>query len=405
MDICNRFRVVYHVRGSHEEALDRARAICLEQTVEMDDCVVPDGFIRDHITGRLESFGPMCPPEDVGQNEASTSPLSPVPPPTPVVVYQAVISYAVDTTARELTQFLNVVFGNTSLKPGIRIHGLDPGPLLESFRGPRFGIEGLRRLVQVWDRPLLCTALKPMGRSPAELADIAEQFASGGMDVIKDDHGLTNQAFCPYRERVEACVEAVRRANARTGRHAIYVPNVTAPTLDVLSRARLAREAGAGGLLVAPGLVGFDAMRTLAEDDTIGLPILSHPAFLGSLVTAHENGIRHGILFGQLQRMAGADASIYPNWGGRFGFTRAECLDISRGCKDAMGAPSNGERHEMSPIFPTPGGGMNLDRLPELVEAYGNDVLFLVGGALYGRSPDLEASARTFLDLVKQRDP
>ena len=46
--------------------------------------------------------------------------------------------------------------------------------------GPRFGIEGLREKVGVPVGPILCTALKPMGRSVAELADMAYAFAKGG---------------------------------------------------------------------------------------------------------------------------------------------------------------------------------------------------------------------------------
>jgi ribulose-bisphosphate carboxylase large chain len=78
-------------------------------------------------------------------------------------------------------------------------------------------------------------------------------------------------------------------------------------------------------------------MRSLAEDEEVNLPIISHPAFLGTMVTSPENGFSHAVIFGQLQRLAGADISIYPNYGGRFGFTRAECESISKSCRTPMG--------------------------------------------------------------------
>jgi ribulose-bisphosphate carboxylase large chain len=71
----------------------------------------------------------------------------------------------------------------------------------------------------------------------------------------------------------------------------------------------------------------------------------------------------HQLLFGQLPRLAGADASIYPSFGGRFGFSKDECLSIVRGTDMDMGP--------LKPIFPTPGGGMSLDRVPEMLDAYG----------------------------------
>ena len=104
------------------------------------------------------------------------------------------------------------------MQPGIRVLRLDlPPSLLQQFKGPRFGREGLRALLGVADRPLLGTALKPMGLPAADLADLAYQLALGGVDIIKEDHGLTDQPFAPFAERVPRCAEAVARANRQTG--------------------------------------------------------------------------------------------------------------------------------------------------------------------------------------------
>ena len=365
-----RFQVVYHIVDTEAAALEKAQAICLEQTVEVGPELVPTGFIHEHIVGRLEQFLPVT-----------------------ANCYAATISYAIETAAGELTQLLNVIFGNTSIKPGIRVQRLIFGEkLLAWFDGPRFGIAGLRQLVGVATQPLLCTALKPMGKSVAELAQLAYQFALGGVDIIKDDHGLTNQPFCPFTERVQACSEAVHRANRQTGKNCLYVPNITAPYQQLRERAIYAREMGAGALLIAPGLTGFDSLRALAIDNAIKLPLISHPAFLGTMVTHPHNGLAHGVLFGQLQRLSGADATIYPNYGGRFGFTREECRDIATSCREPLG--------NYAPIFPMPGGGMTLAKLPDLLNEYGNEVVLLVGGALYTHSLDIVANGHYILSLV-----
>lgn len=367
-----RFRVVYHVTGDEAEARARAEDICIEQTIEFPAELVPEGDIRHQIFGRLESLQPLDPGH-----------------------YEAIISYAVETSAFELTQFLNVIFGNISIKPGIRVERLElPPSLLGAFKGPRFGRGGLRAWLDVPERPLLSTALKPMGLSAKDLADLAYQFALGGIDMIKDDHGLANQLFAPYEERVQCCTEAVERANQETGRKCIYMPNITAPADQVLQRALFAKKAGAGGLLVAPGLIGLDTMRQLADDDRIALPLMSHPALQGSFVTSPDNGISHYTLFGQIPRLAGADASIYPNYGGRFSFSREECRSIVEGTAEPMA--------HIKPIFPTPGGGMSLARVPEMLEIYGRDVIFLIGGGLHKRGPDLVENCRYFRRLVEQ---
>src|SRR4030042_1409755 len=111
-----RFSVLYNLTGEEKAAYQKAKDVCLEQTVEVPDALVPDGMIREHVLGRIESF------------EAR-----------PEGGYAARISYAVEIAGRELTQLLNVVFGNISMTAGIRAERLDlPGALLQAYKGPRF---------------------------------------------------------------------------------------------------------------------------------------------------------------------------------------------------------------------------------------------------------------------------
>ena len=365
-----RFRVVYRLIGDEAEAREKARDICLEQTVEFPADLIPEGEIREQIIGRVEVF------EARGEGH-----------------WEVVISYAVETSGFELAQLLNVIFGNTSLKPGVRVERLEmPEALLSAFKGPRFGRAGWRARLDAPERPLFCTALKPMGLPPRALADLAYQFALGGIDIIKDDHGLADQPFAPFKERVELCAEAVARANRESGQKCIYMPNVTGPVDKVRDNALFAKEAGAGGLLISSGLTGLDMMRRLADDDRIVLPIMTHPALQGSFVTRPDEGISHYALFGQIARLAGADASIFPNYGGRFSFSREDCRRIAEGTAAPMG--------HLKPIFPTPGGGMSLARVPEMLDLYGREVIFLIGGGLHKHGPDLAESCRYLRQLV-----
>jgi S-methyl-5-thioribulose 1-phosphate isomerase len=270
-----------------------------------------------------------------------------------------------------------------------------PDILLRSFKGPRFGRSGLREYLGVPGRPLLCTALKPLGLPPEGFANMAYRFALGGIDIIKDDHGLADQVVARFQDRVALCTQAVARANRETGLRCMYMPNVTAPCDEIRARAHFAKEQGAGGFLVAPGLVGFDAMRCLADDEHLALPIFSHPAFQGTYVLHPSSGMSHQLLFGQLTRLAGADATIYPSFGGRFGFTLEECLSIVRGTEMEMGS--------LKPIFPTPGGGMSLDRVPEMLNVYGQDVVLLIGGGLMALGSDLTENCRRFRRLVETK--
>ena len=142
----SRFRAIYLLQGDQKTARARAEDICIEETIEYPAELVPAGGIREHVFGRIESFEPF--------GEAR---------------YRAVISFADEISGYELPQLVNVLFGNISMKPGIRLVELDlSGSLLSRFKGPRFGINGLRELLGVYNRPLLATATKPMGLSASQ---------------------------------------------------------------------------------------------------------------------------------------------------------------------------------------------------------------------------------------------
>jgi len=184
-----RFVVRYAILGDAAGARQRAEDICLEQTVEFPADLLPAGDIPDQLVGRIEQFEPLDDDR-----------------------FEVAISYALEVAGTELPQLLNVVFGNSSIKPGIRVVRLDlPERLLAGFRGPRFGQQRLREPVGVPRRPLLMTALKPQVMSVAALAELAYRYARAGVDLVKDDHGLAYQGIAPFEARVEACAAAAAR--------------------------------------------------------------------------------------------------------------------------------------------------------------------------------------------------
>jgi len=213
-----------------------------------------------------------------------------------------------------------------------------------------------------------------MGSDAKTLAEMARTLALAGFDLIKDDHSLANQPWATWKERVTYISRAVAEANSITGANAVYVPSLNMPFDQMIDGAHTAKELGAAGLLLLPGITGFDSIRVIASDDTLSLPILGHPTMLGSLVTSKHEGIAHGIIFGTLMRLAGADISIFPNIGGRFSFSEEQCLDIGDKSREKLG--------NLNPMLIAPAGGMTLERIPEMINMYGKDTALLIGGAL-----------------------
>jgi len=240
--LCNeRFVVTYQIEApGYEAAKAIAWGVQVEQTIEFPYDFLTDEDIKRDIVGRLESLEPTADGK----------------------YYLARISYGVECTAFEATQFLNVVFGNSSLQPHIWVVDIELSPaLIGRFRGPRFGLLGVRELVGTPKRAMIQAVIKPMGTSPATLADMCRSYVMGGADVIKDDHGITNQSFCSFEERIKRCAAAVAEANAQSGRHTLYAANVSADGEAVLERAHYAKEMGATALMVAPALIGYGWVR------------------------------------------------------------------------------------------------------------------------------------------------
>jgi len=367
----SRFRVRYQILGDEKTARARAEDICIEQTIEYPADLVPEGGIREHVFGRIETFEPTGPDR-----------------------YETVISYADEISGYEFPQLINVIFGNISMKPALRLMALDlSDDLLSHFKGPRFGVAGLRELIGEPQRPLLFTAIKPIGLSAEQLADMAYKLALGGLDIIKDDHGIANQPFAPFKERVTRIVEAVAEANAKTGFNTLYAPNVTGPSEIMLERIYFAKEAGVTGLMLLPGYCGLDFVRRVAEDDSINLPLITHPAFMGTFTLSPDFGVDHYVLHGQLMRLAGADISVMPNYIGRFSYSPDDCRRITDGCAVPMG--------QLKAIFPGPGGGISPESFADMLTVYGKDVAYLVSGNLHRQSPDLTQNAARFREIIE----
>jgi ribulose-bisphosphate carboxylase large chain len=348
----SRFHVTYRIQAANlAEARARAEGIAYEQTVEVPPDVVPEGYVRDEIVGRVEEVGP--------DGDA----------------FRATVSFSPDSAGSDVAQLLNVVFGNSSIQKGIRVVHLAPGEgIARRHPGARFGVEGVRRLAgRPWGG-LIAPVLKPQGLGAEALARIAEACARGGADIVKEDHGLGDLPAAPFRARVEAVVAALDRAEAETGRRPLYFATLPGPFDRIEAAIAFAKAARVDGLIVMPGLFGFGLVARIAGDEGLAMPVMAHPSFTGSFVQSDEGGIAHGVLYGTLQRLAGTDISVFPNVGGRFGFSAPECRSIAAACLDPAGAGR--------PILPSPGGGMSVERAADMRAMYDEDVVYLLGGSL-----------------------
>lgn len=402
------FRVTYLLTiPEGQSPQEHIRAIQLEQSAELPDHVVR-AMDADWVTGSV-----------IHQQSLTDRQV------------QVTIAWPAQNHGGDITQFLNILFGNISLKQGIIITGIhweDVSPGL--FEGPDWGIDRIREEWDIPERALSCTALKPMGYKTNQLADLVYRFALGGIDIIKDDHGITNQQTAPFRDRVTECVLAAERASQKTGRRSRYFPNITGDPHQVTDRYKMAYGLGADGVLVCPMLTGPALMHQLARSST-DLPIMAHPAFSGTLVareTSSRNrsgernvpgnqnasgsqnefgnqntsnsqiepgghGFEAGLFYGGLWRALGADFVIYPNTGGRFSYTQETCESINREARR--------RDRPFAPSFPVPAGGMQHEKMSHWLDNYGTETTFLIGGSLYENPADIETASKAFTEILR----
>ena len=367
-----RFTVTYRITvRDGRDINDYAQDIAIEQTVEVPLDCIPEEHFREGIIGEIESIEAI----DDGAS-----------------LYSVVISYRCDITGFTIPQLLNVLFGNISLKNNIKLVDISlPESLQEAFPGPSKGIDGIRKILGVYGRPLACTALKPMGLSSDKLAAMAEAYACGGIDLIKDDHGIADQHFSHFRERVALCHSAVEKANAKNDRKTLYFPMVSGRFDEIEGQVRYAVSHGVRGILIAPMLVGLDTVRYLSQE--YDLIVMTHPSMTGAHFHDPCHGMTPALLLGTLFRLIGADISIFPNDGGRFHFTKQECADLT----DALRRPAG----KWNSAFPCPAGGMHLDRIGEMAEFYGMDTVMLIGGSIMQHNADLTQGTKLFMDRIR----
>lgn len=358
----------YRVRSTAGDIEARARAIAIEQSVEMPLGAISDSHVLDHIVGEVMAI------TEVGEG-----------------AYDVRIGLAAATTGHEAGQLLNMLFGNTSIHDDVVLQDLDlPGQMAAAFGGPNHGIAGLRRRVGVEDRALTSSALKPQGSSASRLAELARQMALGGIDYIKDDHGLADQDYSPFAARVAAISAAIDDARQSTGHATRYAPSLAGNLDDLRRQVEGSRQHGLDTLLAAPMVVGIPAFHTIVGENP-DMAFIAHPALAGAARMAPA------MHFGKLFRLLGADAIVYPNHGGRFGYSAATCRAIA----DAARSSWLG----LAPAMPVPAGGMSPARTAEMVDFYGPDVMLLIGGALLESGDRLADASAAFVAAAAAAAP
>ena len=219
------------------------------------------------------------------------------------------VSWSVENFGYNLPVLISTLQGNLyelTQFTGLKLMDIElPASYSNYFHGPQFGIEGCRRLTQVYERPLIGTIIKPsIGMTPAQTAQLVQVLAEAGIDFIKDDELLSESANSSFNDRVDAVMKVINNHAYKTGKKVMYAFNISDEIDTMLKRYEYVVNAGGTCVMLSLNSVGLAGVKKICDQRELA-------------IHGHRNGWgmlnRHPLLgiefpaYQKLWRLAGVD--------------------------------------------------------------------------------------------------
>jgi 2,3-diketo-5-methylthiopentyl-1-phosphate enolase len=296
----------------------------------------------------------------------------------------------------QLPMMLTATIGNISMVPNLKLLDLRmPKATLDQYNGPKFGLDGWWKALGLKKgRPILNNMIKPCSGYPLEVgAKLFKEAALGGCDVIKDDELIANMRYNDAVKRVKAYMKIEKEVYNETGEHTLYTVNVTDRLPRMFDLAKRCIDAGANAMMVNYLAVGPEAMRALADDPAINVPILAHMDFAGAFFMSPYQGVSSPIIFGKIARLCGADSIVLPfSLGGKAMYMHERFMETTRNLIYPFG--------NLKPVMPMPSGGITPSNVPDIVNALGKDIMIGSGGGIHAHPKGPKAGARALRQAI-----
>jgi len=310
--------------------------------------------------------------------------------------YVIQVAFPAANVEDQLPMMLTALVGNISLVPNLKLLDIRlPKATLDQFNGPRFGIDGWWKALGLEKgRPLLNNMIKPCSGHPLEVgAKLFREAALGGCDVIKDDELIANMRYNDAVKRVKTYMKIEKEVFEETGEHTLYTVNITDRLPRMFDLAKRCVDAGVNGMMVNYLAVGPEAMRALADDPQINVPILAHMDVAGAFFMSPYQGISSPIIFGKIARLCGADSIVLPfSMGGKAIYMHERFMNTTRNLIYPMG--------NLKPTMPMPSGGITPQNVQDIVNALGRDIMIGSGGGIHAHPQGPRAGARALRQAI-----
>ncbi len=304
------------------------------------------------------------------------------------------VAFPWENFGQQIPMMMSTVIGNIAL--GGRIKCLDmrfPKSWLKGFKGPKFGIKGLRKLLNIKKRPFVNNMIKPCVYTSAKMgAELCYEAAVGGADIIKDDELLANACFNTVEERLPLFMESIDRADAEKGEKTLFTINITDEVPKMFELADRAMELGANGLMINFLAVGYSAFRAVCEDPSINVPILAHMDITGAMSYSPITGIGTNLVIGKLPRICGSDITVFPAPYGKAPILRERFLHMAHDMVMPL--------HHIEQTAPMPSGGISPGHVEDVINDLGPDIVIGTGAGIHAHPMGPRAGAIAFRQAI-----
>ncbi|MBV8868352.1 MAG: ribulose-bisphosphate carboxylase large subunit family protein [Acetobacteraceae bacterium] len=248
------------------------------------------------------------------------------------------LSWPLDNLGPSLPNLLATVAGNLfELRQfsGLRLVDLRlPDAFAARYPGPKFGVQGTRRLAGVERGPLIGTIIKPsVGLSAEETAALVRTLCDAGIDFIKDDELQADGPSCPFEARARAAMREVNASADRTGKKTMYAFNLTGDLDEMRRRHDLLVSLGATCLMASLNSVGLVGMIELARHSQ--LPTHAHRNGWGALSRHPLLGWSY-VAWQKVWRLTGADHMHVNGLQSKFAESDESVAASARACLTPM---------------------------------------------------------------------
>ncbi|NPA17230.1 RuBisCO large subunit C-terminal-like domain-containing protein [Persephonella sp.] len=287
----------------------------------------------------------------------------------------------------DLYSILSIVYGEIVIPENVKLISVDfPAVFVDHFKGPRFGLRGIRERVNQYHRPLLMAALKPLnGITEEKFVGFLNQVIEGQVDIIREDENFFDDSLFPFEKRVQV----VSRILKEKDKNILYLPFLSGSWTEMSEKIKLAQEYEINTFLINLFPLGLEGLQFLS--DTFRCGFLVNPGYPSFFYEQDLFGIEPSILYGRFIRMAGGDMVMIPSPYRHRTVPHYRSVEVANVLTERF--------EDLEPSFPVVYGDMNPEDLYTIFNDFGNQVIIDIGTS-YKKFGDITGGVRKFSETL-----